>query len=57
MQPQMQGVHSLYRGSWEPARDMTLEELVRITDQLPELEQIALHGIGEPLLNERICRP
>jgi len=44
----------LYRGSWEPARDLTFEELVRITDQLPELEQIALHGIGEPLLNEEL---
>jgi radical SAM protein with 4Fe4S-binding SPASM domain len=41
----------LYRGSWEPTRDMTLDELVRITDQLPQLERIALHGIGEPLLN------
>ena len=42
----------LYRGSWEPPRDITLEELIRITDQLPELQQIALHGIGEPLLNQ-----
>jgi radical SAM protein with 4Fe4S-binding SPASM domain len=42
----------LYKGSWEPPRDITLEELIRITDQLPTLEWIALHGIGEPLLNE-----
>jgi radical SAM protein with 4Fe4S-binding SPASM domain len=41
----------LYQGSWESARDVTLDELVRITDQLPQLEHIALHGIGEPLLN------
>ena len=41
----------LYRGSWESARDVTLDELVRITEQLPQLERIALHGIGEPLLN------
>lgn len=41
----------LYRGSWEPARDMTLDELVCMTDQLPQLERMALHGIGEPLLN------
>ena len=41
----------LYRGSWESARDMTLDELVRITDQVPQLERVALHGIGEPLLN------
>ena len=44
----------LYQGSWEPPRDITLNELIRITDQLPELEQIALHGIGEPLLNEEL---
>ena len=42
----------LYKGSWEPPRDITLDELIRITDQLPELEWIALHGIGEPLLNK-----
>ncbi|MGD8491970.1 MAG: radical SAM protein [Desulfobacterales bacterium] len=41
----------LYRGSWESARDVALGEVVRITDQLPRLERIALHGIGEPLLN------
>lgn len=44
----------LYRGSWEPNRDITLKELVTITDQLPELEQIFLHGIGEPLLNKEL---
>jgi radical SAM protein with 4Fe4S-binding SPASM domain len=33
---------------------VTFDELVRITDQLPGLEQIALHGIGEPLLNEEL---
>ena len=42
----------LFKGSWEPPRDITLEELIRITDQLPELQRIALHGIGEPLLNK-----
>lgn len=42
----------LYKGSWESPRDITLEELIRITDQFPELEEIALHGIGEPLLNK-----
>ncbi len=44
----------LYRGGWESQRDLTLDELVRITDQLPQLERIALHGIGEPLLNESL---
>jgi radical SAM protein with 4Fe4S-binding SPASM domain len=42
----------LYKGSWEPPRDITLDELIRITDQLPDLKGIALHGIGEPLLNQ-----
>ncbi len=42
----------LYRGSWEPPRDMSLKECIAITDQLPDLEQIFLHGIGEPLLNK-----
>ncbi len=40
-----------YRGNWEPQRDLSLAELVMITDQLPELEWTALHGIGEPLMN------
>jgi radical SAM protein with 4Fe4S-binding SPASM domain len=44
----------LYRGSWESDRDITFKELVTITDQLPELEQIFLHGIGEPLLNKQL---
>jgi radical SAM protein with 4Fe4S-binding SPASM domain len=45
----------LYRGSWEPARDISLKEVTMITDQLPELEQIFLHGIGEPLLNNELA--
>lgn len=44
----------LYRGSWEPDRDLSLAELIRITDQLPDLEQVYLHGIGEPLLNKAL---
>ena len=44
----------LYRGSWEPDRDMSLAEFIRITDQLPDLEQVYLHGIGEPLLNKAL---
>jgi len=42
----------LHRGSWEPQRDMSLEELIMICDQLPKLERVALHGIGEPILNK-----
>ena len=45
----------LYQGSWEPARDVKFDEMVRITDQLPKLEQIALHGIGEPILNAELA--
>jgi radical SAM protein with 4Fe4S-binding SPASM domain len=44
----------LYRRSWEPPRDMIYDELIRITDQFPELERVALHGIGEPLLNQEL---
>ena len=44
----------LYRGGWEPDRDMSLQDLVMITDQLPGLERAVLHGIGEPLLNPEL---
>jgi radical SAM protein with 4Fe4S-binding SPASM domain len=44
----------LYRGSWEPDRDLSLNELVMITDQLPAPERVLLHGIGEPLLNQAL---
>jgi len=44
----------LYRGNWEPDRDISLQELIRITDQLPGLEKVYLHGIGEPLLNKEL---
>ena len=41
----------LYNGNWEPDRDISFDELTMITDQLPDLEKIMLHGVGEPLLN------
>lgn len=44
----------LYRGGWEPQRDLLLKELIMICDQLPELSRVALHGIGEPLLNTEL---
>lgn len=44
----------LYRGSWEPQRDLALKELITICDQLPDLERAVLHGIGEPLLNAEL---
>jgi radical SAM protein with 4Fe4S-binding SPASM domain len=43
-----------YRGNWELERDISLQELNMITDQLPGLERAALHGIGEPLLNKAL---
>ncbi|UCD90488.1 MAG: SPASM domain-containing protein [Desulfobacterales bacterium] len=44
----------LYRGSWEPQRDLSLKEFIMICEQLPTLERVALHGIGEPLLNPEL---
>jgi len=41
----------VYRGGWEPERDVSLEDLRMIAEQLPGLERAVLHGIGEPLLN------
>jgi len=41
-----------YRGRWESERDISLEELMMISEQLPGLERCVLHGIGEPLLNK-----
>ena len=46
----------LYRGNWEADRDMSLQDLIMITGQLPGLERVALHGVGEPLLNQELCR-
>jgi radical SAM protein with 4Fe4S-binding SPASM domain len=35
---------------------MSLQDLVMISDQLPTLERAVLHGVGEPLLNQDLCR-
>ncbi|MFN8535123.1 MAG: radical SAM protein [Dehalococcoidia bacterium] len=35
-------------------RDLTIAEFVAVTDQLPDLERIVLHGLGEPLLNPQL---
>ncbi len=43
-----------YRGGWEPQRDLSFQELKAICDQLPALDRVALHGIGEPLLNQAL---
>lgn len=44
----------LYRGGLETDRDLSLSDVVKISGQLPELERIFLHGIGEPLLNKEL---
>lgn len=38
----------------EPERDLSLAEVVAITDQLPVLERVVLHGLGEPMLNPEL---
>lgn len=35
----------------EPPADLSLERMREIADQLPALDRIVLHGVGEPLLN------
>jgi MoaA/NifB/PqqE/SkfB family radical SAM enzyme len=40
----------------EPPKDLTLEELARIVEQVPRLQRVLLHGIGEPLLNPDLFR-
>lgn len=38
----------------EPPKDLTLDELTQLVDQLPRLQRVLLHGIGEPLLNPQL---
>jgi MoaA/NifB/PqqE/SkfB family radical SAM enzyme len=38
----------------EADRDLSLAEVIRIADQLPALERVVLHGLGEPLLNPQL---
>jgi MoaA/NifB/PqqE/SkfB family radical SAM enzyme len=35
----------------EPDRDITLAEVRHIVEQLPVIERVVLHGLGEPLMN------
>jgi MoaA/NifB/PqqE/SkfB family radical SAM enzyme len=37
--------------TWEPLRDLGLDEVRNLVDQVPLLRRVVLHGIGEPLLN------
>lgn len=38
----------------EADRDISLDEVRRILDQLPQLERVVLHGLGEPLMNPEL---
>lgn len=38
----------------EADRDLSLDEVVAITSQLPALDRVVLHGLGEPLLNPQL---
>lgn len=40
----------------EPDRDLTFAEVCAITDQLPTLDRVVLHGLGEPLMNRELPR-
>lgn len=40
----------------EPKHHLAWDEFRRIVDQLPILERVVLHGIGEPLLNPELPR-
>lgn len=43
-----------HRGSWEPPRDMILDEFESIIGEAQGVRRIMLHGIGEPLLNPQL---
>ncbi len=38
----------------EEERDISLAEVIAITDQLPVLDRVVLHGLGEPMLNPQL---
>lgn len=38
----------------EPAADLSVDRMIEIADQLPNLERVILHGVGEPLLNREL---
>src|SRR5258708_30207115 len=38
----------------EPDKDLTLAEMRHITDQLPQIDRVVLHGLGEPLMNPEL---
>jgi MoaA/NifB/PqqE/SkfB family radical SAM enzyme len=40
----------------EPLQTLSFDEFVTIADQFPDVRRVALHGIGEPLLNRDLPR-
>lgn len=40
----------------EPPADLDYDRMVEIAEQLPVLERMVLHGVGEPLLNPQLPR-
>jgi MoaA/NifB/PqqE/SkfB family radical SAM enzyme len=40
----------------EPEKDLTFDEVRHIADQLPTLDRVVLHGLGEPLMNPELPR-
>jgi MoaA/NifB/PqqE/SkfB family radical SAM enzyme len=40
----------------EPKHHLSWEKFRQIVDQLPQLDRVVLHGIGEPLLNKELPR-
>src|SRR5829696_8022355 len=43
-----------FYGSQGGAHDLGFEAFRQIVDQVPDLERVVLHGIGEPLLNRHL---
>lgn len=44
-----------YRGMKEGPKDLSLDEVRRIGEQIPGTRRVVLHGVGEPLLNEELA--
>ena len=40
--------------SREEQADISLDQVIAITDQLPVLDRVVLHGLGEPMLNPQL---
>lgn len=41
---------------WEPKHHLDWDQFRAIVDQLPEIDRVVLHGIGEPLMNPDLPR-